>query len=60
MSQSLRRSQLIRYYMNPNILYMISYCPLFEKELTLYKVLGETVFAGETQVWWILEKSKDQ
>lgn len=38
---------------------MISYCPLFEKG-TDYNVLGETRFAEETQVWWILEKCKEQ
>ena len=60
MQQSLRYSQFIRSYMNSNIIYMISYCLLFEKELNIYKVLGETEFAEESQVQWILEKQKAQ
>lgn len=39
---------------------MINYCLLFEKELNIYKVLGETEFDKENQVQWILEKHKAQ
>lgn len=39
---------------------MINYCLLFEKELNIYKVLGETESDKENQVQWILEKHKAQ